>query len=266
MLLHVSGKSFIVYHVSWRPFMRFPFIMYPEYLYVDLLFLPKLSIWGFFCSSFSSHSRIFHLFGDVTIAGDGLQILTYVRHLWPLIKEGSLTCHTYCDIGHLVIVSSPRTCDTPNTERLAVELSIPVLKCQILRTNFGDTCKIFKGPRTWPWSLTNFFENFNLANYFWTVSAKALIFHMNITHDNTFQLVPLFFTLWPWPWSLTNFLKTLTLQLRSLRGYHYFYTMTLTLEFDPFFFENLNLDTLKHWVLELLYFTWIFPVIRPSRE
>ena len=25
----------------------------------------------------------------------------------------------------------------------------------------------------WPWSLTHFFENFNLANNFWTVSARA---------------------------------------------------------------------------------------------
>ena len=52
--------------------------------------------------------------------------------------------------------------------------------------------------------------NFNLANNFWTVCARALIFHMNIPCDNTF------------PW------------------YHYFYPVTLTLEFDPFF-ENFNI-------------------------
>ena len=28
----------------------------------------------------SSHSRIFHSYGDVTITGEGLQILTYARH------------------------------------------------------------------------------------------------------------------------------------------------------------------------------------------
>ena len=27
----------------------------------------------------------------------GLQISTYTRHSWPLISEGSLACHTYCD-------------------------------------------------------------------------------------------------------------------------------------------------------------------------
>ena len=47
----------------------------------------------------SSHSRIFHSYGDVTIAGEGLQILTYARHTWPLSSEDSLTCHTYCDTG-----------------------------------------------------------------------------------------------------------------------------------------------------------------------
>ena len=46
-----------------------------------------------------------------------------------------------------------------------------------------------------------FFENFNLANNFWTVSARALIFHMSIPCENTII----------------------------------FYPVTLTLEFGPFF-------------------------------
>ena len=52
----------------------------------------------------SSHLRIFHSYGDVTIAGEGLQILTYARHSWPLSSEGSLTSHTYCDTGHPFIM------------------------------------------------------------------------------------------------------------------------------------------------------------------
>ena len=31
-----------------------------------------------------------HLYGDVTITGEGLQSLTYARHSWPLSSEGSL--------------------------------------------------------------------------------------------------------------------------------------------------------------------------------
>ena len=42
-----------------------------------------------------------------TYIGEGLQILTYVLHSWPLKSEGSLACHTFCDtrypfiMGHL---------------------------------------------------------------------------------------------------------------------------------------------------------------------
>ena len=55
------------------------------------------SLFSLFVCGFSSHLRIFHTYGDVTISGEGLQILTYARHLWPLSSEGSLACHTYCD-------------------------------------------------------------------------------------------------------------------------------------------------------------------------
>ena len=52
----------------------------------------------------SSHSRIFHSYGDVTTTGERFQILTYARHLWPLSSEVFLACHTYCDTGHPFIV------------------------------------------------------------------------------------------------------------------------------------------------------------------
>ena len=64
-----------------------------------------LFAWGF-----SSHSRIFHSYGDVTITGEGLQILPNARHLWPLSGEGSLACHTYCETGHpfIMVISEVR--------------------------------------------------------------------------------------------------------------------------------------------------------------
>ena len=46
-----------------------------------------------FAWCFSSHSRIFHSHGDVTIAGDELQMLTYAQHSSPLSSEDSLTYH-----------------------------------------------------------------------------------------------------------------------------------------------------------------------------
>ena len=36
------------------------------------------------------------------VTGEGLQILTYARHL--LSSEGSLACHNYCDTGHPFII------------------------------------------------------------------------------------------------------------------------------------------------------------------
>ena len=50
---------------------------------------------------FLSHLRIFHSNGDVTIASEGLQILTFALRSWPLSSEGSWACHTDCDKGHL---------------------------------------------------------------------------------------------------------------------------------------------------------------------
>ena len=31
-------------------------------------------------------------------------MLTSARHSWPLSSEGSLVCHTFCDVGHLFIM------------------------------------------------------------------------------------------------------------------------------------------------------------------
>ena len=56
-----------------------------------------LFVWGF-----TSHSRFFHIYGDVTITGEGLQMLTYARHLWPLSSEGSLnTKPSTCEANDL---------------------------------------------------------------------------------------------------------------------------------------------------------------------
>ena len=61
----------------------------------ETLKIARLFVWGF-----SSHSWIFHSYKDVTIADEGLQILTKAR---PLSSEGSFVCHT-CDTGHPFIL------------------------------------------------------------------------------------------------------------------------------------------------------------------
>ena len=58
----------------------------------------------FFVWSFSSHLRICQSFGDFTFADEELQVLNYASHIGQLSSEGSLACHTFCDIGHLFIM------------------------------------------------------------------------------------------------------------------------------------------------------------------
>ena len=67
-------------------------------------FAVSLDLFCLFVWSFSYHSKFFYSFGDVTIADEGLQILTYAQHLWPLSSEGSLACHTSCNTGHPFIM------------------------------------------------------------------------------------------------------------------------------------------------------------------
>ena len=79
-------------------------------------------IWGL-----SSHSRVFHSCGDVTIDCEGLRILTYTLHS-TLIGEGSLVCHTYSDMGFVhSSLSRPR-----------IESRSPECKANVLPTLY--TC------------------------------------------------------------------------------------------------------------------------------
>ena len=75
-----------------------------------------------------SVSKIAHSFEGVTITSEGVHILTNTGHLWPLSSEGSLTCHTYCDTGQpfIIVISEDLV-----AERLAVELSLPVLTTKV---------------------------------------------------------------------------------------------------------------------------------------
>ena len=76
--------------------------------------------------------------------------------------------------------------------------------------------------------------NFNIAYNFWTVCARALIFHISFH-----VIIP-------------------------FRGYHYFLPCDLDLGVWPIFLKTLTLlITFEQWELELWYFTWVFLVIRP---
>ena len=75
-------------------------------------FIVCLSVRGF-----TSHSRIFHQYGDVILIGKGLQILNCTRQSWPLSCESSLACHPF-----IIVISE-------DAGRLAVELSLLDTTC-----------------------------------------------------------------------------------------------------------------------------------------
>ena len=88
----------------------------------------------FVCLGFSSHLRIFHSYGDITIDGEGLQILTYARHSWPLSSESSLAC-----------LRRPVSLESI-AEHLAVELSLSLFTTQVCcgwdSNNQHSACKV----------------------------------------------------------------------------------------------------------------------------
>ena len=83
--------------------------MYLEFVMVFFQLGTNCEFFSFVCLDFSSHSRIFHSYGDVTIAGEGMHILTYALYSWPLSSECSLACHIHRETRHPFIWSSPRT-------------------------------------------------------------------------------------------------------------------------------------------------------------
>ena len=57
---------------------------------------------------FTSRPRIYHLYGDVAITMNGCKIMAYARRSGRLSKEGSLSCHTCCDMGPRFFRSHPK--------------------------------------------------------------------------------------------------------------------------------------------------------------
>ena len=74
--------------------------------FIKKILLSRMSWWESWRCLFglSSHPRIFHSYGDITVTSEGLQTLIYARHSWPLTSEGSLACHTFCDTAHPFIM------------------------------------------------------------------------------------------------------------------------------------------------------------------
>ena len=101
-LLQSSGRKY--QQTRWYVYERIRYKICNIKMLAKVLNTSCLSFFVFVCLfGFLSHSRIFHSYKDVTMTGEGLQILTYARCLWSLSSEGSLVCHTYYDTGHPLI-------------------------------------------------------------------------------------------------------------------------------------------------------------------
>ena len=96
-----------------------------------------------FYGSLSSNSRIFHSYVDLNIAAEGLQILTFVRHSWPLNIEDSVTrgirlwwsspriraTQTYCRDFTWSATAGIRTFNFPYARRNLTFIKPPYLIC-----------------------------------------------------------------------------------------------------------------------------------------
>jgi hypothetical protein len=71
---------------------------------------------------FTSHLRIFHLYGDATLPVKVCKILAYARRSGPFSREGSLSFHTCCDMGPWFSRSHPK--DSPILSPLATHMGM----------------------------------------------------------------------------------------------------------------------------------------------
>ena len=133
-----------------------------------------------FVLSLSSNSKIFHPYGDVTISGEGLQIMTYARHSWPLRIEISWACHTYCDTRHpfKMVISGTRDTQTYSFT---------------FRSGTVTTCFKALVCRCWDSNTQPLVYRANALNYY--VTAAVLLLWESLNGSNTLVMggVKLFF-------------------------------------------------------------------------
>ena len=86
-----------------------PYIYVIRFISYNICLIRPVFVLGFlFFLEFLSHYRFIYSFGYVTITGEGLQILTYIRHSWSFSSEVFFLYfsmyHTYCYTGQLFVM------------------------------------------------------------------------------------------------------------------------------------------------------------------
>ena len=164
-----------------------------------------MGVWGL-----SSHWRIFHSYGDVIITGEGLQILTYTPHSWPKTSNGSLACHSYCDLGLSRLrfeyreVNTITDCATAAAISTVVEFISIVAKLSVCVQN--HLCLInVKVPYTRLQRINT--SNVCIGSCITSMSISWCIFGESCTEDFRFAARDIPCSLWPWSrlaWSRTS--------------------------------------------------------------
>ena len=165
--------------------------------------------------SFSSHSWNFHSYGDVSITGEGLQILTYARHSCPLNSEGSLACHTYCDTAHpfIMVISWTRDTQTCNRAFSGGAVTICFYDLGLSRMGFEHPNFRMRSERSnrlrdrrGPWRLIPLVKNMRKS----TIRECISCFSIFVTYDHWFEIYSAFKQLILSKWfSLRNWIEKL---------------------------------------------------------
>ena len=74
--------------------MKTVYFIYIYIFFVHCIFSILIYLFSF-VSCFRSTRDFLYFHGDVSIAGEGFQIFTYVRQLWSFNSKSSLACQTY---------------------------------------------------------------------------------------------------------------------------------------------------------------------------
>ena len=116
-------------------------------------------------------------------------IIVWIQSLLTVFSSFILSCSiTFfclpCFLVHIIIRMSNKILEKYFSIVLFMPLRLKIMRGGILCLSCLSFC--------------NSVWYFNLADNVWTVSARALIFHLSISCNKTFPWVPTFFTLWPW--------------------------------------------------------------------
>jgi hypothetical protein len=137
---------------------------------------------------FMSRSRIFHLYGDITIASKGLQNVGLCSAL-RAFEQGGIFIMPHL-LWHRTSVFPVSSEGLWNFWLVGDQVGLSYFICVFL---LARPSIWYHDPLTFDLGIDLLFKNFNLGHNFCLVGGRAFIFYMCIPSGKTFHLIP-----WPW--------------------------------------------------------------------